>query len=1144
MKIQKVTIKNLASLPEAEIDFTRKPLKDSPLFLICGDTGAGKSTITDAICLALYGDTPRFKDAQQDDFENDDTIKTHDTRNFMRKGTAESLASVEFLADDNGLYRADWYAYRAHKKADGKLQDIKRTLYRWDKESHEFVPVTEKVKEFEEKIVELTGFDFNRFIRSVLLAQNQFSRFLFAKKDDKSAILQMLTNTDIYEKISRKIYEKFSAVKTELDVLNKSIQGQTIVSDEEIQNQKHLLAQLQKDSLAADTELEIVNQKLEWRKRFVELSNALISKQKDLEKAKADSDNIAPKKQLLNKMEIAVREFRPILNDINNCKNTLDSVQNNFRNVNNKYCQYLSLFADLKSRIQKNSDELTARNQELDSMLPKQNIYSNIQTISQLIKNLIDVDKNLELQRKSLTEISAKVSQLMALHSTTSESYQKLETELVTSETTLKTADKAFKDFDNEALTKLRNDTAESERVFDGAKNLFEQQLQKTPELQLLTSQLEAGKKAVADFNAKNSAIENELKELEIQYQAQKQLFEQQQLSISKNLKELRAQLVEGEACPLCGSTSHPYSKSGDVVLNSIFEATKQELGLKESKIKQLSEQRAQFLGALAEKQKQIQKLEGADIPKLQSEIAELNSRCAKIYAYYGKIYSQDFSGMDKDSFVSEIDKKISVQKSEITAKEKLYQSLNEALQSARKDFDSRNKNFLSAKDQKARLESDIAVKNTEYQNIESNIKINSDSQTNLISDLKNYIPDFENVPETLSELLRKTEDEAKVFENLKNKIEEIKKYDERYRGVLENCSAVSDLEKIFPSAEPLPCAGNESVEQLPNLLTTILEQSKMLGSQKSENENLLTVLNKKLNDKIAEENAKDAGLEFVRENVETLSSTENSDIQKLRTEIDEAADRLNRCSQSKKDAESNFENHKANNPQGVKDEEDTQYLVSQLQKIKTTVNEQKTRVGETSAKIAQMEGDKAKYQQLIEQREIKQRIFDDWGGLNSVMGSRDGKLLRNLAQVHTLRILLHNADQQLKRLTNKYSLKCGGDSLAILVQDLEMNVCRPVTTLSGGESFMVSLALALGLSDMMHGGRGSEMLFIDEGFGTLDQNSLNSVISVLEKLHSQGRKVGIISHVPELEERIEAKILVRKCTGDNTRSEVMVMGE
>ena len=125
MKILKINIKNLASLPEAEIDFTVPPLADSPLFLIYGDTGAGKSTITDAICLAFYGDTPRFKDLQSDDFDSEDDIKTADARNIMRKGTSEAMAKVEFLADDGGIYIAEWYASR---KKDGKLRDIRRTL--------------------------------------------------------------------------------------------------------------------------------------------------------------------------------------------------------------------------------------------------------------------------------------------------------------------------------------------------------------------------------------------------------------------------------------------------------------------------------------------------------------------------------------------------------------------------------------------------------------------------------------------------------------------------------------------------------------------------------------------------------------------------------------------------------------------------------------------------------------------------------------------------------------------------------------------------------------------------------------------------------------------------------------------------------
>ena len=217
--------------------------------------------------------------------------------------------------------------------------------------------------------------------------------------------------------------------------------------------------------------------------------------------------------------------------------------------------------------------------------------------------------------------------------------------------------------------------------------------------------------------------------------------------------------------------------------------------------------------------------------------------------------------------------------------------------------------------------------------------------------------------------------------------------------------------------------------------------------------------------------------------------------------------------------------------------------LTAALAACKMENDAAKSRIGEAKSKIEHLQNAKATYDRLVADRAARQKDYDDWLSLYNAVGSSDGKRLRNLAQIHTLRILLHNADKRLTGLTRKYRLCCGGDSLAILVDDLEMGVRRPVSTLSGGESFMVSLALALGLSDMMQGGRGSEMLFIDEGFGTLDSQSLHSVLVMLQKLHLQGRKVGIISHVPELEERIDAKIFVRKCTGDNTRSEVVVKG-
>ena len=214
MKILKINIKNIASITDAEIDFAAEPLKSSPLFIICGETGAGKTTITDAVCLSLYGQTPRFADTSSDKLDilgsdGKDGITVADKRNFMRKGSAEAFAETTFEGDDGNIYMAKWEVHKANNKTDGKLQGCKNTLF---KMLHgEFIPITEKVKEFTEKITDLTGYDYPRFVRCVLLAQNQFSKFLAAKTDEKADILQMLTDTSIYEIISQRIFERQKA---------------------------------------------------------------------------------------------------------------------------------------------------------------------------------------------------------------------------------------------------------------------------------------------------------------------------------------------------------------------------------------------------------------------------------------------------------------------------------------------------------------------------------------------------------------------------------------------------------------------------------------------------------------------------------------------------------------------------------------------------------------------------------------------------------------------------------------------------------------------------------------------------------------------------------------------------------------------
>lgn len=179
-----------------------------------------------------------------------------------------------------------------------------------------------------------------------------------------------------------------------------------------------------------------------------------------------------------------------------------------------------------------------------------------------------------------------------------------------------------------------------------------------------------------------------------------------------------------------------------------------------------------------------------------------------------------------------------------------------------------------------------------------------------------------------------------------------------------------------------------------------------------------------------------------------------------------------------------------------------------------------------------------ASHQKLLEERERQNDIFNRWATLDNMFGvDRFSKA----AQQMTFRFLLGKANQHLSNLYPRYKLLCAPDSFVLAIEDREMGTTRPCTTLSGGESFIVSLALALGLSSLSDEKIKVETLFIDEGFGTLSSEYLDTVMKVLENLQRTGRKVGIISHVDILRERIPAQIqVIRK---SRTESEIEVVG-
>lgn len=192
-------------------------------------------------------------------------------------------------------------------------------------------------------------------------------------------------------------------------------------------------------------------------------------------------------------------------------------------------------------------------------------------------------------------------------------------------------------------------------------------------------------------------------------------------------------------------------------------------------------------------------------------------------------------------------------------------------------------------------------------------------------------------------------------------------------------------------------------------------------------------------------------------------------------------------------------------------------------------------------ARLLQQEQNKKRLMEIESEWKEKQTVAEQWAKLNKLIGSADGTKFKVIAQSYTLNLLLLHANKHLAYLSKRYRLQQVPGTLALQVIDCDMcDEVRTVYSLSGGESFLISLALALGLSSLSSNNLKVESLFIDEGFGSLDADSLRTAMEALEQLQMQGRKIGVISHVQEMSERISVQIQLHKSV--NGKSEITIV--
>jgi len=1179
MKILSIKSLNINSLKgTTEINFAELT-KTSALFAITGPTGSGKSTILDIISCALYGRTARLKNP------ND----------LMSRHSGEAYCEVEFEIRGK-VYRSSWTQKRARKKHDGAFQTAKMELI--DLGEDKILPL--KSREIPKKIEELSGLDFGRFTQSMLLAQGSFDAFLKADEKERSALLEKITGTQIYAEISKAIFEKHRDYQQEMDSDLKILESIELLDEESVQIKQTLLEDNIQEKYKTDEALKELNLALQWIQKLSELilenkkheedfieagklkeekkesftklslankavnisstftsftllketlgvdrtTSSTLSKeietlhedikkqnevytlvQKELQKETQEFE--IQKQKLKLAREIQTQEKSTAL-DITKTQVSLKSKQENLVEISNSLNALLTTYKQIQKQIE--TKKLYLKNNAKDEKL-----IATLGMIEENISRYEDEEKNLNATKKELELLSAMLLEEEIKHKTLKEKTEQLSSLLQEKEL-------AYKELDDESLSDVKKEESTQ-------KSLQELELlQRT-----LDSYLGITKKRDDEQKEYELYLVNEKSLLETQVVLQEYIKEikkhietlrakKEKEQLLKKYEEDRVKLIEGEACSLCGSTTHPFaSESCETHIDeteTIISSQLQELEEKEKNLKELVSRLVTVQTKIETSKLEFEKL---DIEKetLQAVFTQ--------YSFELRVDSKLQLTEKEDELTSELHK---LKQNRIKKEELLKQrdTAREELQTQEKSYTALNADIQRVSLQKEQVSSSLALhksKTKEYlESLSSHFKtfelsletIKIETQFSELTKRKNiYTETLENL-RVLELELNRCEVDKKESQTKEVAINSGIESDSKYLIELEESSKkllasrieilnVADLEahekEINTNYEKIQKKEQDSKETLNELITKSEERSsykKILDVKIVENETKLKELSTKLEELYTQNN-------FKNEQEFQTALLRNEEREALLTFCKEIEDKYTQTQTLQVQSASRLKTHQAE-PLSKRPSEELETMQSLLEQKANAIQES---IGSDKKELEINKDNSDKHKERIISLQKKKEAFKVWVKLNELVGSADGTKFKKFAQGITLDQLINLANQHLSILSSRYTLTRSENKLLELevVDAYQGNVVRPVSTLSGGESFILSLALALGLSELASQKIAIDSLFLDEGFGTLDEESLETALNALNLLQSGGKMVGVISHVEALKERIPLQIKV-----------------
>lgn len=1107
MKLKKLTIDNIASIEHAEIDFSEAPLRDEHLFLITGETGAGKSTLIDCLCLALYGSTPRLESANKreggfEDVSNGEIIRAYEPKQLLRRGTVSASVTLTFDDNDGIPYTATWQVRRARKKLENNIMTPERTL-RTDEGINPPVDL-HKITEINNHITHLIGLDMNEFFRTVVLAQGKFAEFLNSNENEKAALLEKMTGTEVFALVGQKIFEVFRDKENLRNNLWSQLQNISLMSEEQKAQINEEIGQYSKEQAAVQHQCEGAKMMTDWLDEMEKNKENLAKKEQDLgeQLEKTREADFVTQQQLVTDWEATV-EARRELRDKNQASQHIQQLLEQQPAMQTEFDLLCAALRATVREVEKKREKVDEIGIFLKQEDPNRTMYESIKTIKSLMNQRQGEQDNIKTFGKALdadTKRLPEVEQQLKASQETLQQQDHLVKGLQAQYNEIKVTDiNAQKDAVSDAKQALIELKAKHDAVNQVAERIEKQRGELAKEQQTLDKEnaVIESKRALRD--QAHDALEREKDWNALIDQAHKSLH-------------------EGDVCPVCGNIIHNLqAPKGKNVLDQL-----------RLQLNQAEEDLGHSKTAIATATNNINRL-SKDISDLEKELEQKQTDCSRHelatrqqLAQCGKKVNEIGDNAQADELIAVLDKDLAG----MNATLQRATTLNQQITTEQGKFAQFNEDCNKAKINLSKVKDSIKYQGEAINRCkEKLVKITTElDELFTMSNWQELATENADFIAGLEQRAAAYQRQAQMLQQLENAI---KVAEAVIPAMEENKSNISGLVDNGKQCDQAPDKLDEQWRQFEN---KNLQWNHQLASERGNVERSQQALNKYLNE--------NEGMDMVRlADIERHTAGEIADIKQRQRDLAELITHTKGEIASLKSQQAEIAGKKP---------DFTEQNREMLAKIRV---ESQARLEELTGviaeRMAQLKNDEENRRTAGEKQkefEAADVEYQRWHAFNEMLGDSTGTRFRKIAQSYILGELLACANSYLSHFNNRYSLEAKPGTLTILVRDQMQSDLTSVNTLSGGEGFMVSLALALALSSTTGKMFSVDTLFIDEGFGSLSQNYLDKVMETLNRLYDMGgKRVGIISHVERLKERVTTQIQVARDLKNTTVSRVTV---